>query len=164
VMVMLAVLSIGEVTFSASRYPGAYHVPVHVRCNTGCCDVGPHVEPRSVKAERLSRFLDGQDHGREERTIERHGIQDGGHMILGDDHDVDLGLRPWVMECQHPVILPDFPNLNLAGEDVFTIPISTCHTRIHLLSTCALEWFVRLVVVVRLFQIRPEDVSIIFRL
>lgn len=53
-------------------------------------------------------------------------------MSLGNDHNVNLGLRIGMVECKDAVIFPDLSHLDLAGENILTVPVAICH----LLSPC----------------------------
>mgnify|MGYP007056834967 CR=1 FL=1 len=35
-------------------------------------------------------------------------IQEGINVLLGDDDNMDLCSRPWVVESEHPLILPNY--------------------------------------------------------
>ena len=55
-------------------------------------------------------------------------------MSLGNDHNVDLGLRSRVMKSQHAVVFPDLYDLDFAGENILTVPVATCHVPIAFLQ------------------------------
>jgi hypothetical protein len=49
-------------------------------------------------------------------------------MILWDYHDVNFTLRLRMVKRQDLLVFPDHLHFDLAGEDIFTVPIPICHS------------------------------------